>query len=80
MTISLLNAISSQNVPQKSLKESLKDLNKQSYRHRQYIIGYIPKIKQVEGNNEFDVYLDGNETVKEGWLHQAQKIYVQLTR
>ena len=41
----------------------------------------MTKIKQLENsNNEFDVYLDGNETVKEGWLYQGSRMYVQLTR
>ncbi|CAK67631.1 unnamed protein product (macronuclear) [Paramecium tetraurelia] len=54
---------------------------RQSQRQQQTIILSTP-IKMVgkSTSNLFDSYIDGNQTVKEGWLYQNKKIYVQLTR
>ncbi|CAD8107007.1 unnamed protein product [Paramecium primaurelia] len=48
----------------------------------QQTINLTSPIRCIERNNvdDFEIYLDGNQTVKEGWLYQSKRVYVQLTR
>ncbi|CAD8080464.1 unnamed protein product [Paramecium primaurelia] len=56
-------------------------LKRKSQRSQQAIIITSPT-KKVEKHNSnlFEIYIDGNQTVKEGWLYQSKKVYIELTR
>ncbi|CAD8097940.1 unnamed protein product [Paramecium primaurelia] len=56
-------------------------LKRKSQRSQQTIILSTPiKIVEKHNSNLFEIYIDGNQTVKEGWLYQNKKVYVVLTR
>ncbi|CAD8128527.1 unnamed protein product [Paramecium sonneborni] len=56
-------------------------IKRKSQRSQQAII--LPTaINDLDKNhlNKFEIYLDGNQTIKEGWLYQSKKVYIELTR